>query len=169
MSWLARTRSAAAKCRRMGFGKGHPLTAVQTLNNHVLPFFDDHRARVDTILSDNGREFCGRPDKHPYELFLQLEEIEHRTTKVRRPQSNGFVERLHRTLLDEHFRLKGREKFYESVKEMQADLDAYLVTYNTKRPHQGRGMNGRSPLQAFKDGLKLRPKSKKEGKPKNAA
>lgn len=59
-----------------------------------------------------------------------------------RPQSNGFIERPHRTLLDEHFRLKGREKFYESVAEMQADLEAYLVIYNTKRPHQGRGMNG---------------------------
>lgn len=146
-----------------------PLTAVQTLNNHVLPFFEKHRGRIDTILSDNGREYCGRPDRHPYELFLQLEEIEHRTTKVRRPQSNGFVERMHRTLLDEHFRIKGREKFYESVAEMQADLDAYLVKYNTKRPHQGRGMNGRTPLQAFKDGLKLRPKTKKEGKAKKAA
>ena len=31
-----------------------------------------HEARVYTILSDNGREFCGRPDHHPYELFLQL-------------------------------------------------------------------------------------------------
>lgn len=43
-----------------------------------------------------GREFCGRPDQHPYELFLQLEEIEHHTTRVKRPQSNGIVERLHR-------------------------------------------------------------------------
>jgi len=146
-----------------------PLTAVQTLNNHVLPFFDQHKSRVDTILSDNGREFCGRPDKHPYELYLQIEEIEHRTTKVRRPQSNGFVERLHRTLLDEHFRIKGREKFYESVGEMQADLEEYLVRYNTKRPHQGRGMDGKTPLQAFKKGLTLRPKPKKEGKTKKAA
>ena len=158
---------------RYAWGQLHtskiPLTAVQTLNNHVLPFFDEHRARVDTILSDNGREFCGRPDKHPYELFLQLEEIEHRTTKVRRPQSNGFVERLHRTLLDEHFRLKGREKFYETVGEMQVDLDAYLVRYNTKRPHQGRGMNGKTPLQAFKKGLKLRPKTKPKEEPKKAA
>jgi len=32
---------------------------------------------------------------------------------VRRPQSNGYVERLHRTLLDEHFRVMGRTKFYE--------------------------------------------------------
>lgn len=51
------------------------------------------------------------------------------------PQSNGFVERMHRTLLDEHFRVKGREKWYESVDEMQTDLDDYLVRYNTKRPH----------------------------------
>ncbi len=78
-----------------------PVTAVHVLNNDVLPFFDQHNARITTILSDNGREFCGRPDNHPYELCLQLEGIEHRTTRVRRPQSNGFVERLHRTLLDE--------------------------------------------------------------------
>ena len=146
-----------------------PLTAVQTLNNVVLPFFDQHSTRITTVLSDNGREYCGRPDQHPFELFLQLEEIEHRTTKVRRPQSNGFVERLHRTLLDEHFRIKGREKFYESVSEMQADLDAYLVVYNTKRPHQGRGMNGRTPLQAFRDGLKLRAKAETKGGKTKAA
>jgi transposase InsO family protein len=60
------------------------------------------------ILTDNGREHCGRPDHHPFELFLQLEEIKHRTTPVRRPQSNGIVERLHKTLLDEHFRIQGR-------------------------------------------------------------
>ena len=40
--------------------------------------------------------------------------------------------------------------------------DAYLVTYNTKRPHQGRNMNGRTPAKAFIEGL---PKpSKKEEK-----
>ena len=99
------------------------------------PSFEAHGARIDTVLSDNGREFCGRPDRHPYELFLLLEEIEHRTTKVRRPQSNGFVERLHRTLLDEHFRVMGRKKFYESIEAMQTDLDASLVRYDTERPH----------------------------------
>ena len=67
-----------------------PVTAVQILNNRVLPFFEEHGVMVETILSDNGREFRGREDQHPYELFLQLEEIEHRKTKVGRPQSNGF-------------------------------------------------------------------------------
>jgi Ca2+-binding RTX toxin-like protein len=74
----------------------------------VLPTFEAHNARIDVVLSDNGREYCGRPDQHPYELFLQLEEIEHRTTRVKRPQSNGIAERFHRTLLDEHFRVEGR-------------------------------------------------------------
>ena len=130
-----------------------PLTAVHVLNEDMLPFFEQHEVPVKTILSDNGREFCGRPDRHPYELFLQLEDIEHLTTRVRRPQSNGFVERLRRTLLDEHFRIKGRQKWYESVDEMQKDLNEYLVVYNTRRPHQGRGMNGRTPLKAFMDGV----------------
>ena len=92
-------------------------------------------------------------------VFPRLEGIEHRTTKVRRPQSNGFVERLHRTLLEEHFRVMGRKKWYESVQQMQDDLEAYLSYYNYKRTHQGRNMDGRTPYQAFKDGL---PKIKKK-------
>ena len=80
------------------------------------------------------------------------------TTRIRRPQSNGFVERLHRTLLDEHFRIQGRRNWYESLDEMQSDLNAYLH-YNHERAHQGRNMNGRTPYQAFLD-------SPPEGQPK---
>lgn len=100
----------------------------------------------------------GLIDQHPYELFLQLEEIEHRTTKVRRPQSNGIVERFHRTVLDEHFRVEGRRTWFETIEEMQAVLDEWLALYNTRRPHQGRNMGGRTPLKAFTDGLKKPPK-----------
>jgi len=58
------------------------------------------------------------------------------TTRVRRSQSNGFVERLHRsTLLDEHFCLQGRKKWNETVEQMQANLDAYLsLQYGTDPP-----------------------------------
>lgn len=141
-----------------------PVTAVHVMNNDVLPTFEEHGAKIDVVLSDNGREFCGRPDKHPYELFLQLEEIEHRTTKVRRPQSNGIVERLHRTLLDEHFRVEGRRTWFETVDEMQKSLDDYLAIYNGKRPHQGRNMNGRTPARAFVEGLP-KPTLQKGAKP----
>ncbi|MEN3799395.1 IS481 family transposase [Aeromonas veronii] len=138
----------------VGALKGVGKVYLQT----VLPFFEAHEARVYTILSDNGREFCGRPDHHPYELFLQLEGIEHRTTKVRRPQNNGFIERLHRTLLDEHFLIKGRTTWYESVEQMQTELDSDLEHYNTQRPHQDRMMEGQTPYRMFKKGLKLIPK-----------
>jgi transposase InsO family protein len=131
----------------------YPVTAVHVLNDKVLPFFEEHNCRIMRILTDNGPEYCGRLDRHPFELFLQLEDIEHRKTPIRRPQSNGIVERLHKTLLDEHFRLQGRIKFYESLEEMQSDLDSYLLVYNYERAHQGRNMNGRTPHQAFVEGL----------------
>lgn len=143
-----------------------PVTAVHVLNADVLPFFEQRQAKVDTILSDNGREYCGRSDRHPFELFLQLEGIEHRNTKVRRPQSNGFVERLHRTLLDEHFRIAGRTKWYETLEQMQQDLDEYLNQYNHERPHQGRLMKGRTPFTAFIE--ELPKKDKTAGKRKAA-
>ena len=59
------------------------------------------------------------------------------------------MERFNGTVLDELFRVLGRTKFYESIQEMQNDLDAYVVTYNTQKPHQGRGMNGRTPADVF--------------------
>ncbi|MCA3279068.1 MAG: DDE-type integrase/transposase/recombinase [Roseomonas sp.] len=74
------------------------------------------------MLSDNGREFCSRPDQHPYELFPQLEDIPHRMTRVKRPQSNSIIERFHCTLLDEHFRVEGRRTWFETIEEMQAVL-----------------------------------------------
>jgi hypothetical protein len=59
-------------------------------------------------------------------------------------------------LLDEHFRIKGRTTWYESVGQMQTGLDSYL--YNTQQPHQGRMMEGQTPYTMFKKGLKLIPK-----------
>jgi len=129
-----------------------PVTAVHLLNTDVLPTFEAHGARITTVLSDNGREFGGRSNTHPYELFLQFEDIEHHTTAVRRSRSNDFVERRHKTLLDEHFRFKGRTQWYDGIAEMQKDL-GYIKDYNQTRPHQGRNMNGRTPQVAFMEGL----------------
>ena len=112
--------------------------------------------------SDNGREYCGRPD-NPYELFLQLEDIEHRTTTVGRPRSNGYIERIHRTLLEEHLRIKGRTTWYETVAQMQEDLDAYLGIYNIRGgPHRGRGMEGRTPYEVFKAGIPAKSPARKK-------
>lgn len=46
---------------------------------------------------------------------------------------------------------------------MQAVLDDYLVVYNQRRPHQGRGMKDRTPVTAFVEGLP-KPQQQKEEK-----
>ena len=74
-------------------------------------------------------------------------------TSVQRPQSNDSVERFHRTPLDEYFRVEGRRIWFETIEEMQAVLEDYPQGYNTRRPHQGRGMHGRTPIRAFTEGL----------------
>jgi transposase InsO family protein len=139
----------------LAFGKLYtskmPITATDLLYDRVLPFYEALGIEVGAVLTDNGREYCGRPDQHPYELLLAMEAIEHRTTKVRSPRTNGFVERMNRTLLDECFRIGGRSTWYESVDQLQADLDRYLERYNLRRSHQGYRLGGRTPAQAFAD------------------
>jgi SAM-dependent methyltransferase len=119
-----------------------PEAAVAVLHNEVLPFYQTLDLPVGAVLTDNGREFCGT-DTHPYELYLELNGIEHRKTRIRTPRTNGFVERFNGTVLDEFFRVKMRDTLYETVEALQADLDAWLAYYNTERPHLGYRNQGR--------------------------
>ena len=125
-----------------------PEAAVAVLHNDVLPFYRKLQLSVKAILTDNGREFCGS-ERHAYELYLELNGIQHRRTRVRRPKTNGFVERFNGTVLDEFFRLKMRETFYDSVEALQADLNAWLNHYNTERPHLGYRNQGRRPMETI--------------------
>jgi transposase InsO family protein len=122
-----------------------PEAAALVLHNDALPFYRDRNLPVTAVLTDNGREFCGR-ETHPYELYLALNDIGHRTTAIRSPQTNGFVERFIRTVKEEFFEVVFRQKFFESVAALQADLDAWLVHYNTERPHRGYRNMGRRPI-----------------------
>ena len=129
-----------------------PEAAVSVLHNEALPFYTERGLEVESVLTDNGREFCGS-EGHPYRIYLTLNEIGHRTTKVRRPQTNGFVERLNRTALDEFFREAFRKKLYESVEALQRDLDEWLYYYNRERPHQGYRNMGRRPIEKIDEYL----------------
>jgi len=130
-----------------------PVTAAELVYDRVLPFYEALGVKVGAVLTDNGREFCGKPESHPYELLLAMEDIEHRTTKVRSPRTNGFVERMNRTLLDELFRVEGRKTWYESPDQIQTDLDKFIEYYNLKRSHQGYRLKGRTPAQALREAL----------------
>ena len=132
-----------------------PVTAADLLNDRVLPFFEAAGVPVLRILTDRGTEFCGVPDRHLYELYLAVENIDHTKTKVRHPQTNGIVERLQKTILDEFYRVAFRKTIYATLEALQADLDIFLVTYNTDRPHQGRWCYGKTPMQTFVDRVPL--------------
>lgn len=131
------------------------LTAADFLNDKVLPFFDEHGMKVLRMLTDNGMEYCGRQETHPYELFLHLNGIEHTRIKVRHPQTNGAVERLNQTIQEEFYKVAFRKKLYRSLEEVQEDLDTFMAWYNTERTNQGRYCKGRTPLQTLIDGLAL--------------
>jgi transposase InsO family protein len=156
-----------------------PITAVDLLYDRVLPFYEAIGVPVGAILTDNGREFCGRPESHPYELLTAMESIEHRNTRVRSPRTNGFVERMNRTLLDECFRVAGRSTWYENTDQIQADLDRFIEYYNLQRTHQGYRLQGRTPAAAFCEALGLQisdlapltnpPEKHEENDEKNAA
>ena len=145
------TRVAFAKL----YDSKHAITSADLLNDRVLPFFEEHQIPLLRILTDRGSEYKGRVENHQYELYLQLEGIEHSKTQVRRPQSNGICERLHRTMQDEFYAVAFRKKLYENLEQLQKDLDEWVSFYNNERPHSGRYCYGKTPMQTFNESITL--------------
>ena len=132
-----------------------PITAADLLNDRVVPFFDEKEVKLLRVLTDRGTEYCGNPEHHEYELYLAVEDIDHSRTKTKSPQTNGIVERLHKTMLNEFYRIAFRKKLYTSIKELQDDLDEWIRSYNEERPHQGRWCFGKTPMQTFLDTIPI--------------
>jgi len=128
-----------------------PITAAEMLNDRVVPFFDEQDVPISRVLTDRGTEYCGSPEHHEYELYLAIENIDHTRTKARSPQTNGICERFHKTILDEFYRVAFRKRIYQTIDQLQTDLDAWMQEYNQARPHQGRWCFGKTPMQTFLD------------------
>ena len=137
------------------YDRKNALVAADMLNDKVLPFFEEHHIPLLRILTDRGTEFCGARDHHEYELYLALEDIDHSRTKAKHPQTNGICERFHRTIQDEFYAIAFRKKIYESLEQLQIDLDAWIEEYNTHRTHSGKYCYGRTPMQTFVESLPL--------------
>jgi hypothetical protein len=56
----------------------------------------------------------------------------------------------------------GRRKWYDSLKDMQSDLDEYLAKYNAKHPHQDRNLNGKIPEKDFKERMTQQKKQEQK-------
>ena len=127
------------------------ITAADMLNDIVLPFYEEQGIDVLRILTDRGTEYCGKPENHAYQLYIGIENIEHTKTKVRSPQTNGICERFHRTMKQEFYDSAFRRKIYNSVEELQTEVDLWLVKYNNQRSHSGKYCYGKTPMQTFCD------------------
>lgn len=132
-----------------------PITSADLLNDKVLPLFESHNMSIIRMLTDRGTEYCGKVDKHDYQLFLAINDIEHTKTKAASPQTNGICERFHRTILNEFYQVTFRKKIYSSLEEFQQDLDDWLYYYNYQRTHQGKMCCGRTPMNTLLDGKKI--------------
>ena len=132
-----------------------PITAADTLNDKVLPFYEQHELPVLRILTDRGTEYCGRADQHDYQLFLAVNDIEHTKTKVKHPQTNGICERFHKTILQEFYQIAFRKHLYESIEQLQKDLDEWIDHYNNERTHQGKICEGKTPMQTLEGGKSI--------------
>lgn len=126
-----------------------PITASDLLNDQVLPFFEEQEVPLLRILTDRGGEYCGNAQRHEYQLYLALSDIDHTRTKAKSPQTNGICERFHKTILEEFYQVALRKKIYATLEDLQADLDLWLIEYNSRRPHQGKRCDGKTPMETW--------------------
>jgi transposase InsO family protein len=92
------------------------------------------------VLTDNGKVFTGQFAARDIEVLFDRicreNGIDHLLTAPRRPQTTGKIERFHRTLRQEF--LTGR--IFQDPSSAQSELDGWVTSYNTDRPHSALGM-----------------------------
>ena len=96
---------------------------------HANAYFTELGIKVRKVLTDNGS--CYR--SHAFKEALG--DIEHRRTRPYRPQTNGKVERFHRSLADEW----AYARLYRSDTERCEEFPRWLNTYNHHRGHTALG------------------------------
>lgn len=131
------------------------LVAADMLNDKVIPLFDEEKVPLLRILTDRGTEYCGKKETHSYELYLNLEDIEHTRTKAYSPQTNGICERFHKTMKNECYDIMFRKKLYRTLNEIQEDVDRWMFYYNHERAHSGKYCYGKTPWQTWTDAKPL--------------
>jgi transposase InsO family protein len=122
--------------------KGHTPSARNT-SRLARRVAGDLRAagwRLERVLSDNGNEFKG-------EFIPTITRLDARHTRIHagRPQTNGNVEALHKTILDECWRPAFARYIHPRLSGLRRELNTYLRYYNHDRVHHGRLTQGRIP------------------------
>jgi len=114
-----------------------PVTAADILNDRVVPFFEEENIPILRVLTDRGTEFCGSPDRHPYQLYLQLNDIDHSKTKVKSPQTNGICERFYQTVLNEFIASHSERRFTLTLRLYKEIWMSILWSITQNEPIRG--------------------------------
>ena len=125
------------------------ITAADLLNDKVLPMYEEQEVRLLRLLTDRGTEYCGKVENHPFQLYLDLEDIDHTRTKAKSPQTNGICERFHRTIQDEFYSIIFRKKVFTNIEDLQTELDQWIHWYNTERTYSGKHCYGKTPWETL--------------------
>ena len=109
--------------------------------------------RLERVLSDNGSEFKGA-------FAATLERLDARQSRIKagRPQTNGHVEALHKTILDECWRPSFARYLTPRLAGLRRELDEYLQLYNFHRAHTGRLTQGAVPADPVYGAGKMEPR-----------
>jgi transposase InsO family protein len=97
--------------------------------------------KLGEVTTDNGSEFRSKD----FGRAVAAERAVQRFIKAGRPNSNGCVERLQLTILEECWRPAFARSLAPKTTALAKDLDEYLAYYNFDRAHTGRLTRGRVP------------------------
>ena len=110
--------------------------------------------RLEAVVTDNGSEFRAGS----FTRTLERLGIEQRRIRAGRPQTNGNVERLQQTILEECWRPSFARSLVPRLTALARDLKQYLAYYNFDRAHTGRLTRGRVPGEIVYGARKVRPR-----------
>ncbi len=101
--------------------------------------------QLERVSTDSGNEF------HNQAFDAELEHLGARHTHISpgRPQSNGFVERVQRTILEECWKPAFARYLVPKYVGLRRELVRYLEHYNFDRTHNGRLTQGRIPAEVL--------------------
>jgi transposase InsO family protein len=116
----------------------------------VMGILDDIGIELTGVLSDNGPEFAGKA----FGTYMEKLGITHHRIPARSPNHNAVCERVQGTILQEFYRPAFHRQRFDSLSELDRQLQGFLHRYNTKRRNHGDYMAGRTPLQVLEARLR---------------
>jgi len=124
-----------------------PVNATHSVRfvDRLLRHYRRHGITVRAVLTDGGPEYVASD----FRAHLVAKSLRHCRIPPRSPNHNAVVERFQGTMLDECWRPAFHRRRFSSIRQLQAEADAWLVGYHHRRRNHGDYMAGRTPHEVL--------------------